>query len=99
MTDWKREFPENHPVNLYISAVEGWKNSIMFEYLMGKKPAIYMDLPYDFDYSFVGSPPCRFTDLFLLANPSLQVYVPGWTMPDLTGYQPGTRSSPKPILF
>jgi hypothetical protein len=97
--DWKNTFQADHQIQPYIKAIEYWKSAIMFEYLMVKKPSMYAGLPYDFNYSFVGSPPCKFTDLFLIANPSLQVYASDWSAPDITNYQPGSRQNPKEITF
>lgn len=97
--DWKNSFPNDHEIQPYIKAIEDWKSSVMFEYLMIKKSLLYAGLPYDFEYAFVGSPPCKFTDLFLLANPTLQAYAPNWVAPDITNYQPGSRQNPKAIAF
>jgi hypothetical protein len=99
ISDWKHSQLSNTTLQNYIAVVEAWKAAIMFEYLMVKKPSLWNNLPYDMDYSFVGSPPCKFTDLFLLANPSYQPYAVGWVAPDITNYAPGTRQNPKPILF
>jgi hypothetical protein len=99
MADWKHSLASDHVIQPYIAAVEAWKAAIMFEYLMVKKPSLWNGLPYDLDYSFVGSPPCKFTDIFLLANPQFQPYAVGWSAPDITNYAPGSRQNPKPILF
>jgi hypothetical protein len=88
MSDWKHSLPSDHPVQLLIAAVETWKSAIMFEYLMNKKPSMWADAPYDNDYSFIGPPPCSFTDMFLTVNPSL---APGYTPPDVSSYTPGAR--------
>jgi hypothetical protein len=75
-----------------IFAVNLWKDAIMFEYLMNKKVSILYGYPYDFDYGFIGPPPCRFTDIFLAARPQ---YKPvGYTVPDVSNYTPGTRENP-----
>lgn len=97
--DWKASLPKDHPVQEYIAAIEVWKSSIMFEYLMVKKPYIMAGIPIDLNYSFVGSPPCKFTDLFLIVNPYLVPYVSGWSAPDISNYQPGTRENPKELTF
>lgn len=89
MSDWKHSLPSNHPAQAYIEAVESWKSAIMIEYLLVKKPAMWNDQPYDWDYSFVGSPPCSFTDIFLSVNSSLAPS--GYAFPDVSGYTPGTR--------
>jgi hypothetical protein len=91
--------PADHPLQPYLNGIAAWKNAIMFDYLLVTKPSILAGLPYDTNYSFVGSPPCRFTDLFLMANPALQSYVPNWSAPDITNYQPGSRQNPKAVTF
>jgi len=88
MVDWKSAYPD-HPVCDLIAAVEKWKNAVMYEYLMVKKQALWNDLPYDHDYTFIGEPPCSFTDIFLAVNAALQPH--GWTVPDVSTYKPGTR--------
>jgi hypothetical protein len=91
--------PVDHEMHPYLRAIMTWKDAIMFDYLLITKPSILAGLPYSADYSFVGSPPCRFTDLFLMANPALKAYVPNWVAPDITNYQPGSRQNPKEIAF
>jgi len=91
--------PSNHELHPYLSAIAVWKDAIMFDYLLVTKPSILAGLPFNLDFSFVGSPPCRFTDLFLMANPALKAYVPNWVAPDITNYQPGSRQNPKAIAF
>jgi hypothetical protein len=88
MTDWKASLPDTHPVQNLIASIQKWKDAVMMEYLMRKKPYMWGGYPYDYDYSFIGAPPCSFTDMFLTVNPS--VY-PGYTPPDVSGYTPGTR--------
>ncbi len=81
MTDWKSNLADDHPVKTLIAAVQIWKDAVMMEYLMRKKPYMWAGYPYDYDYSFIGAPPCSFTDMFLSVNPQ---FAPG-------GYTPGTR--------
>ena len=90
MTDWKHTFADNHPCQKYIMAVETWKNAIMYEYLIVKKTQIKSGVSYDLDYTFIGEPPCKFTDIFLKVNTN---FIPfGYIFPDVTNYTPGTRS-------
>jgi hypothetical protein len=76
----------------FIFAVNKWKDAVMYEYLMVKKLSILYGYPYDFDYSFIGPTPCKFTDIFLKCRPE---FVPqGYQFPDVTDYTPGTRENP-----
>lgn len=58
--NWDRTLPEEHPIHSYINAIIAWKSAIMFEYLIVKKTAIFANMPYDLDYSFIGPPSMYF---------------------------------------
>ena len=89
ITDWKSNLPKDHEVQKLISAMQQWKDAVLMEYLMRKKPSLWYGYPYDFEYSFIGAPPCSFTDMFLTINP--QFKPPTYIIPDVSGYKPGTR--------
>lgn len=91
LTDWKHTYSNDTNVQNVIGAVELWKTAVMNEYLFVKKQAVQTQQPYDEDYIFIGGPPASFTDVFLTI-PDNSAYRPdGWSVPDVSGYTPGTR--------
>lgn len=89
LASWSSRLPKDHPAQAFITAVDTWKDAIMFEYLMSKKQKIQNGLPFDYDYSFIGPAPVSFTDIFLTVKTEYQP--PGWQMPDISQWAPGTR--------
>jgi len=58
-----------------------WKDRVMYEYLMVKKPLIQDKKAVSLDYSYIGEPPYKFTDLFLIVN--IDKRPDGWEIPEL----------------
>jgi hypothetical protein len=86
--EWKRlgERSKDLGLNLpeeaalpYIEAIEQWKNQVMYDYLMVRKPNLESGVFVDFSNN--GEPPCTFTDLFLLINEDKRPS--GWVQPIL----------------
>lgn len=76
--------PENYEIQLilpYIKAVEDWKNQVMADYLLVRKPALLAGQNVSEDFSNHGNPPVSFTDMFLIVTPHLRP--PGWTYPEI----------------
>jgi len=75
----------------YIDAFNKWKDAIMFEYLVVKKTKISDGLPYNTDYSFIGNPPCKFTDIYFAFNTSAKPL--DYVFPNVDAYSPRVASS------
>jgi len=90
ITDWKHSLDTGHEVQPLITAIETWKDAVMAEYLLYKKPQIQAgNLSVDMSYDFIGAAPVTFTDVFLTVN--AQFRPDGWIVPDVSSYTPGTR--------
>lgn len=105
---WQFSLSAGHAAQPYITAINEWLNSIHIESFMKKVDlqtlvdatgldAFLSDPNYAFeintDFTVAGNPPCAFTDIQMLVDTNLQMYYPGWSAPDISGYQPVFRPS------
>ena len=75
---------ENSNIQLalpYIEAIRSWKDGIMGDYLLIRKPAVLEGAQPNYDYTNHGTPPISFTNLFLVINADLRPT--GWEFPEI----------------
>lgn len=75
------ENPDLQLILPYIEAVKVWKDQVMADYLMYRKPKALTGDEVSYDYSNHGQPPVSFTDLFLIVNADQRPN--GWQMPEI----------------
>ena len=76
--------PEGYEIQLtipYIKAVEAWKDQVLADYLLNRKPLAMAGQPVDYDFTNNGEPPVSFTDIFLVVTPALRPQ--GWQYPQI----------------